>query len=515
MTNYREVLRLAEMGFNQTRIAESVEVTRQTVSTVLRRAKKLGLNFAGAAELSDRELSQKLMPQSAAARLVYKMPNYEEIHKELQKPGVTSMLLWQEYVIKCRQCGEIPYQETQFRKYYHEWAKETQATMHIARKPGELMEVDWAGTTAKITDNITGNDLNAYIFVAVLPYSKYGYVEAFWDMKQPSWIAGHVNAYEYFGGVTRILVPDNLKTGVIKNTKSEIILNRTYQEMAEHYGTAIIPTRVRMPKDKAVVEGTVGIISTFILAAIRNEKFFSLSELNEVIRKRLHDYNHKPFQRKEGSRASMFADERQFLLPLPKNAYEMSEWHTATVNRGYHVLVDDNYYSVPFEFIKKSVDVRLTRTTVEILYDNSRIASHIRKLGKQGSYSTLEAHMPHAHQQYLGWNGDKYRERALETGENTSAVVAAILSSNKVEQQGYKSCNSLLKLGETYSPEALELACERALTYTTSPSLKIVQTIIKSCVIQSPEEPTPPSEPSKHSFTRGADYYSKEGDEQC
>ena len=300
-----------------------------------------------------------------------------------------------------------------------------------------------------------------------------------------------------------------------KHTKSEIILNRTYQEMAEHYGTAIIPTRVRMPKDKATVEGTVGIISTFILAAIRNDKFFSLSELNEVIKKRLHDYNQKPFQRKEGSRASIFADERQFLLPLPKNIYELSDWRVATVNRGYHVLVDDNYYSVPFEFIKKKVDIRLTRTTVEILYDNNRIASHIRILGKIGGYSTVENHMPHAHQQYIQWNGDKYRARALEIGENTSAVVCSILSSQRVEQQGYKSCHTLLKLGETYSTEELESACERALTYTSTPTLKIVQTIIKSGMTHSTQvqEPKVPSEPSKYSFTRGADYYGKEGNE--
>jgi len=217
MTNYREVLRLTEMGFNQKQIAESVGITRQTVSTVIRRAAELGLRYEGVTELSDRELTEKIMPQGTAARLAFKMPNYEEVHKELKKPGVTLMLLWQEYVIKCHQSGELPYQETQFRKYYHEWAAETKATMHINHKPGELMEVDWAGTTAKITDNITGNDIDAYIFVAVLPYSGYGYVEAFWNMEQESWIAGHVNAYEYFGGVTRILVPDNLKTGVMMN----------------------------------------------------------------------------------------------------------------------------------------------------------------------------------------------------------------------------------------------------------------------------------------------------------
>jgi hypothetical protein len=209
----------------------------------------------------------------------------------------------------------------------------------------------------------------------------------------------------------------------------------------------------------------------------------------------------------------MLADERQFLLLLPKNVYELSDWCSATVNRGYHVLADDNYYSVPFEFIKKKVDVRLTRTTVEIFYDNNRIASHIRISGQLGEYSTREEHMPHAHQQFVQWNGDKFRARALEAGENTSAVVCAILASYKVEQQGYKSCQALLKLGETHGFEELELACERALTYTASPTLKIVQTILKSDKPRSTEVPKPSTEPSKYSFTRGADYYGKEGDE--
>jgi len=196
--------------------------------------------------------------------------------------------------------------------------------MHIHRKPGEIMEVDWAGQTAELVDSGTGEIIAAYVFVTALPYSGYSYVEAFLSQDQEAWIAAHVNAYNFFGGVTRILVPDNLKTGVVKNTRTGIVLNKAYQEMAEHYGTAIIPARVRAPKDKATVEGTVGILSTWILAAIRDQRFFTLRELNEVIREKLRIFNHKPFQKKDGSRASLFAEERAFLLPLPTKAFELS-----------------------------------------------------------------------------------------------------------------------------------------------------------------------------------------------
>lgn len=513
MINHREVLRLRSLGFNQRQIAEAMKITRQTVGAVIGKATEIGICYGDVTEMSDREIAQKLFVQGAEAKQVFKMPEYEKVHRELQKPGVTIMLVWQEYYKKCRQCGELPYQETQFRKYYHDWVAKSTATMHINRKPGELMEVDWAGTTAKISDNITGEDLEAYIFVAVLPYSSYGYVEAFWNMEESSWLSGHVNAYEYFGGVTRIVVPDNLQVGVIKHTKSEVILNKAYQTMAEYYGTAIIPTRVRAPKDKATVEGTVGIIGTYILAAIRNEKFFSLAELNEVIKRRLHEYNHKPFQRKDGSRASVFADERQFLLLLPKTRYELAEWRIATVQSNYHILADDNYYSVPFEYIKRKVDVRLTRSTIEIFYDNNRIASHVRINGKRGGYNTRDEHMPPNHQEYIKWDGDKFRSIAEEIGVNTKAVVESILSSHKVEQQGYKKCVSLLKLAETHSPADLEMACERALSYTPCPSLKIVQAILRSGEAQSSNVIQSSSEQSDYSFTRGADYYDKGGNE--
>jgi transposase len=506
MTNYREILRLKSLGIKHSQIAESMLLSRQTVVTALQRAAAQGLDWQTAESLSDRELTAKLFPNGQDTPN-YLMPDYEYVHREMAKPGVTQQLLWMEYYDKCRGSGKIPYQLTQFKKHYREYLTTAKATMHINRNPGEILEVDWAGQTAQIADSDTGEAIEAYLFVAVLPYSGYAYAEAFLSRNQDAWLLAHVNAYCYFGGATRIVVPDNLKTGVIKHTKDEIVLNKSYQEMTEHYGTAILPTRVKAPKDKATVEGTIGNVSTFILAAIRNQRFFSLRELNEVIEERLYAFNHKPFQKKDGSRATWFAEEQISLLPLPPSRFEHSEWKVATVAFNYHVAVDEQYYSVPYAYIKRQVDLRLTSTAVEVFFEGTRICSHIRLYGRRGQYSTQEAHMPPKHQQYLQWDGVRFRKWAAKIGTNTAAVVEAILSGLKVEQQGYRSCMALLKLSDQYTPHRLEAACAKALHYTPRPGYKSIQTILKSGQDKSPDEPPTLLEPDPYSFTRGADYY--------
>ena len=508
MTNYREVLRLASLGLNRSQIADSMDVSRTTVIRTLQRAAALEMDWTAAESLSDKELSAKLFPQGDG-KPIYKMPDYDYVHREMSKPGVTQQLLWFEYCDQCRAAGEIPYQLTQFKTHYRAYVAKTKATMHISRKPGELMEVDWAGQTAQLTDSDTGEAHDAYIFVAALPYSGYAYAEAFLSMKQDDWIAAHVNAYNFFCGVTRILVPDNLRTGVTKRTKGDIVLNRSYQEMAEHYGTAIIPTRVRSPRDKATVEGAVGIVSTFILAAIRNQKFFTLLELNDVIKERLHLMNHKPFQKKSGSRAILFAEERASLSPLPKNSYEVSTWKSAKVAFNYHIQADDRYYSVPFEYIKRQVDVRITRNTIEVFYEGTRICSHVRLYDTKQKYSTMEAHMPPNHQQYIQWDGARFRKWAANIGPNTTAVIKSILTCYKVEQQGYRACMALLKLADQYSAERLEAACAKGLFYTPRPSYKSIQAILKSGQDKPVNTDQSESSPqaSKFGFTRGADYY--------
>jgi len=505
MTNYREILRLKSLGLNNSQIAAGTGISRPTVINVLQKAEEHGVSWETASVLSDKELAAQLFGTDNGVP-AYKMPDCEYIHQEMAKSGVTLSLLWVEYCDKCREAHEIPYQFTQFKKYYRDFVLTTKATMHINRKPGEIMEVDWAGQTAGIIDTDTGTVIPAYIFVAALPYSGYAYVEAFLAQKQEEWIVAHINAYRFFGGVTRILVPDNLKTGVTKNTRSETVINKSYQEMAEHYGTAVIPTRVRTPKDKATVEGSVGIISTWILAAIRNQQFLSLRELNAAISERLHDFNHKPFQKKDGSRATAFTEEKPFLLPLPKHPYEMSEWKIATVGFNYHIDADGFYYSVPFEYIKQKVDVRLTRNIVEVFFDGNRICSHVRNYNSMDRYTTNEAHMPMNHQKYGKWDGSRFRSWAAKIGTTTAAVVDVLLTSSKVEQQGYKSCMALLKLADKYSTKRLESACERALSYTPRPSYKSVAAILKSGQDKLTVEPEPDNKAAEYGITRGARY---------
>ena len=281
--------------------------------------------------------------------------------------------------------------------------------------------------------------------------------------------------------------------------------------MAEHYNTAIIPARVRAPKDKPNAEGSVGIISTWITAALRNEQFFSLAELNRAIRKKLNEFSNRPFQKKEGTRYQIFHDEELPLLAkLPATPYELAEWKIATVQFNYHISVDGMLYSVPYEFIKRKVDVRITDTTIEIFYNHNRIASHRRLHGRKGQYSTITEHMPESHQKYLEWNGDRFRKWAERIGINTSKVVDALLTSGRVEQQSYRSCMGLLKLADKYSVDRLEAACQKALLYTASPSYKSIKNILATgqdkTEIDSSKS-TNTCTQNKHALTRGADYY--------
>lgn len=510
MTNYREIIRLNVQGISQRSIALSCQCSRNTVSKVLTRARKQNIQWPLSSETSDLDLEKKLFPEKQSDEPSRKYPDYEYIDKEMKRNGVTLKLLWNEYCEECRQANELPLMYSQFCFHYQKHTEKKRATMHIPRKPGEQIEVDWAGDPAYVVDRDTGKLIPCYVFVAVLNYSMYAYVEAFFSMDLESWITAHINMYRFFCGVTKMLIPDNLKTGVERSDWYTPKINKTYHEMAEHYDTAVIPARVRAPKDKASVEGSVGVISTWITAAIRNEKFFSLEELNREIHSRLDAFNRKPFQKKEGSRYSVYlTDERPFLTPLPSAPYELSQWKQATVQFNYHISVDNMQYSVPYEYIKQKVDVRLTRTVVEVFYHNQRICSHRRLYGHPGQYSTLEAHMPEDHQKYLQWNGDRFIEWAGKIGTSTTITVKSILASYKVEQQGYKACMGILKLADKYSVDRLEAACKKALSYTPHPSYKSVKNILvtgQDKIVAEIDKPVN-SVPDEHGYIRGAGYY--------
>lgn len=508
MVDYREILRLDSSGYSQRQIASSVHSSRGTIREVLGLYKELGLEWPLTSDMSNDELRKFLYP-NRVHESSRKVPDCSYIHKELAKPGVTLTLLWSEYCEESKAEGLIPYQYTQFCEHYRSYARKTKATMRIKRKPGELMEVDWAGQTLAVIDQITGEIIPAYLFVASLPCSLYSYAEAFPSMVSEYWINAHINAYKHFGGSTRILVPDNLKTAVTKHGRSEVFLNRTYQEMAEHYNTAVIPARPASPKDKANVEGTVGVISTWIVAALRNQKFFSFDDLNSAIREKLVEFNSKPFQKKNGSRLLAFEnEEKPYLQPLPASPYEMAVWSTATIQPDYLITVEKIKYSVPYEFIGHSVDIRTTTKTIEVFFHNNRVASHIRRYGSSDP-QILKEHMPDNHKRYLSWNKDTFLEWANGIGTSTTMVMKCLLSSYKVEKQSYKSCASLMKLADKYSVERIEDACRRALSYTPTPSLRSIQSILKTGIDQvKPEDSNLAPNPSgNYGFTRGAKYF--------
>jgi len=516
MTEYQEILRLSHMGLSQRSIALSCQCSRNTVAEVLSRAKTKGLTWSMAEEIAEADLQPLLFPEKILSSS-RKIPDCEYIHKELAKNGVSLSLLWSEYCEVCHLSNQIPLKYSQYCNYYRKFAATTKATMHIERKPGEQMEVDWAGQTAAIIDRDTGEVIPIYVFVAVLSNSQYSYVEGFLSQNLENWIAANNNAFTFFGGVTKIIVPDNLKTGVEEASWYSPVINKTYHEMAEHYGTAIVPARVRKPKDKPNVEGAVGIISTWVLAALRNQTFFSLAELNESISKKLYEFNNRPFQKKPGSRLSTFlAEEKYVLQPLPASAYELATWKIATVQYNYHISVDNENYSIPYEYIKHQVDVRITKTIVEVFYHNHRICSHPRLYGRPNQYSTITDHMPDKHKQFTQWNAERFLSWAQKVGPGTTTVIQTILASHHIEQQGYKACMAVLKLADKFSLVRLEAACTRALSYTPNPSYKNINSILKlgrDTLVADPQATDiKQNEGSQnhYGFTRGAEYYRRQ-----
>ncbi|MBG9541698.1 IS21 family transposase [Cytobacillus firmus] len=513
MVKYREILRLHAQEVTQRGIASSCGHSRNTIREVIRRAEEKNIQWPIEKGMTDQDLQMILFPEKKVPSDHRRKPDGEYIHKELAKTGVTLSLLWDEYSLQCRANDEIPYSYRQFCRFYNDYARKTKATMRIKRKPGEQMEVDWAGQTMHITNNLTGEEAPVYIFVSALPCSQYAYVEGFLSMDVESWITAHIHAFEFYGGVTRIIVPDNLKTGVTKSSRTDPIINQSYQEMAEFYQTTIIPARVRHPKDKPSVEGNVGHISTWIIASLRNEKFFSLIELNKAIKEKLDVVNTKPFQKRKGNRQEAFLEEERFaLIPLPHSPYEIASWAKTVVQPDYHIKVDYNYYSVPYDYIKYVVDVRVTRTIIEVFYKNIRIASHKRSNKSGGDFSTIPDHMPRDHRKYASFDKEFILEWGATTGPATLLTIERILESYPTEKQGLKSAYALMKLADKYSIERIEKACERVLSYTPRPKLKSIQTILKTGHDKLPVEDTSKQLSTQkndnvYGFTRGADYY--------
>jgi hypothetical protein len=320
--------------------------------------------------------------------------------------------------------------------------------------------------------------------------------------------------YNYFGGSTRLIIPDNLRVGVISNTRYETILNRSYNEMAEYYDTAVVPTRVDRPQDKSAVEGTVKHTSTWIIAALRNRKFFTINELKTAVAEKLEEFNSKEFKKREGSRLSAFLnEEKSFLKPLPASPYEPAVWTTATVQKDYLISDEKNKFSVPFDLIGEKIDIRITRNTIEAFFHGARVASHPRPEQRLRDPIVIPEHMPENHRKYLSYNDDGFLSWAANIGTETLAVVKSFLKSGKVSEQGYKACASLTRLSDRYGHERIENACARAMSYSTEPSIRSISTILKNGQDAVKRESGSPkiTVGNQYGITRGADYFRRGG----
>ena len=507
MRKIKEILRLKwKQGCSNKQIAESCNISRSTVRSYLTRAQGAGLSWPLDPQLDDAALENLLFPAQPVIPASHrKMPPMTYLFREMKKKSVTLQLLWYEY----KQVHPDGYQYSQFCHLYRRWVKKLDVTLRQQHRAGEKAFIDYAGQTVPIIDPNTGEIQQAQIFIAALGASSYTFAEASLSQELPSWINSHVHAFEFFGGVPHILVPDNLKAGVSKPCRYEPDINPTYQELAEHYGATVIPARSGKPRDKAKVESAVLVAERWILAALRNHTFFSLAELNKAIREKLSDLNSRRFQKLNTTRQELYETlDKPALKPLPAHRYEYAEWKKARVNIDYHVEVDRCYYSVPYQLIKEQVDLRLTAHTVEVLFKNRRVTAHKRSY-VPGTFTTLTEHMPKSHQRYLDWTPSRIIHWAGKTGPNTKKLVSRILENRPHPEQGFRSALGIMRLSRDYTPERLENASARALAIRAY-SYKSVKSILKKGLDQQPlrfDQPQEASPPPSHRNIRGRDYY--------
>jgi transposase len=507
MRRVREVLRLRhEAGRSQREIGLSCRIGRSTVRDYLVRAEAAGLGWPLPEGLGDEALERLLFPPAAPSRVGRPAPEWAVLHQELRRrKGMTLALLWQEY----REAHPDGYGYSQFCARYQTWAKTVEPVLRQHYVGGEKLFVDYCGPTVPVVDRGTGEVREAQIFVAVLGASNYTYVEATWSQGLPDWIGAHGRCFEFLGGVPALIIPDNLKSGVTSPCFYDPELNRTYQKLAEHYATAVLPARIQRPRDKAKAETGVQGVERWILARLRHRRFFSLAALNEALRALLTEYNRRPFQKLEGSRESLFLTlDQPALKPLPAQPYEYAEWRKARVNIDYHVEVERHWYSVPHALLRQQVEVRLTSTTVEILHQGQRVASHLRSF-QPGRHTTVLEHMPRHHREYVQWSPARLIRWAEQTGAAAAQVVEQILASRAHPVQGYRACLGILRLGHQHGAARLEAACARALALHAL-SYQSVKSILTHGLEAQPLPPTPPHAPIQHAHLRGAHYYAPE-----
>lgn len=503
MRKIREILRLKDQGLSARQIAVSVGLARSTIAECLRRAEAAGLRGPENQTLSEARLEDQLYPPRPRAGVSAPMPDWQRLHTELRRPGVTLQLLWEEY----QALHSDGYRYSRFCDLYRAWAGRVDTVMRQTHRAGEKLFVDYAGHTAAVVDRTTGELRTAQIFVAVLGASNYTYAEATWSQGLPDWLASHGRALTFFQGVPAIIVPDNLRSGVTRAHRYEPDINPAYQALADHYSVAIVPARVRRPKDKAKAEVGVQIVERWILARVRNQTFFSLAALNREMQRWLIALNARPFRKLPGSRVTAFETiDRPALRPLPATPFEYAQYKRARVHIDYHVELDRHYYSVPHALVRREVELRYTATTVEVFHRGQRVASHLRAAA-QGQHTTITAHMPEPHRRYAEWSPERLARWAETIGPATAACVSGLMARRRHPEQGMRAALGVLRLADSVGPERLEAACARAVA-AGAYRYKSVASILKAGLDRPPQPAAPSSSlPLMHDHVRGADYY--------
>lgn len=504
MRKIKEILRLKwGSGLPERQVASACGVSRSTVGNYVHRAAKAGLSWPLPEELDETALEGLLFsrPQPARSSSV-PLPDWAEVHRELKRKGVTRQLLWTEY--KSRYPEGLQY--SQFCDRYRQWKARQTTVMRQSHKAGEKLFVDYAGMTMEIIDRNSGETRTAQIFVATLGASSYTYAEATWTQTLPDWLGSHRRTFEFLGGVPAIAVPDNITTGIRHPSYYEPDLNPSYAELARHYGIAVIPARVRRPRDKAKVEVHVQIVERQILAPLRHQTLFSLDELNEMIHQGVERLNRLRFQKLDASRRQLFEQlDQPALRSLPREPYQFSEWKRAKVHLDYHIELDRHFYSVPHPLIGQHVDLRFTAHTLEVFLKGQRVASH-RRSSIPGAHTTDNAHMPKAHQRAGNMTPQRLLTWAANIGEHTKRWVQFTLKRRPHPEQGFRTCLGALRLAKRYGNDRLNAACQRAIDIDAF-SYRSLESMLKHR-LESQSEPAQSSIPlPAHPNVRGPDYY--------
>lgn len=506
MRKTKEVLRLKyDLGLDNRQIARSCCVPHSTVANYLSRARAAGIIWPLPADLDEGALERKLFPiPPKATEREMVTPDFAHIHEELRRhKHVTLQLLWEEY--KASHSGG--YQYSRYCELYTRWGRKLDVVLRQDHRAGEKLFVDHAGPTVPVVDSKTGEVHQAAIFVAVLGASNYTYAEATWKRDLSCWIGSHVRTLEFLQGVPAVIVPDNWKTGVKDPCYYEPDLNPTYHDFAEHYGTVIIPARIRKPRDKAKVENGVLIVERWILAALRHRTFFSLAALNQAIGELLIRLNQRKFRKLDTTRARLFEEvDKPALKPLSAERFTFTEWKKARVHPDYHVEVDRHYYSVPYSYVHEQVDVRLSSQTIEIFLKGQRIATHTRSF-VAGKHTTLPEHRPKKHQD-LEWTSSRITDRGQTVGSSTVAALEQIMQSKNHPELGYRACLGVLRLANRYPRERLEAACRRAVALNVC-AYRSIKSILEKGLDRQSLEPieAPATHGLVHGNVRGAAYY--------